>query len=488
MSRRVVSLSTRLVLTLVGLLVLSLSVAVGATFGALQDWKNNQNNDVLSAVGRQLQQELSARGGDPRLDSVVSADDVSRLLRGMAERGDVPSFFEIRDPDGRIVQSVALGSTPAIPDPLPAGFRPPDDLGGETFARAQTARPGGASGEPNWLLRSARLTDRGDILLVGMRTSESDELINRTANVAIVSSAVALITVALLASRTVRRGLRPLVNIANTAAAIGAGDLTRRVESAEPRTEVGQLGIALNGMLGQIESAFRKRKASEDRLRRFVADASHELRTPVATIRGYAELFRRGAQNRPDDLAKVMRRIESEAARMGSLVDELLLLARLDQGRPLEHERVDLAELAADALADAQAAEPERPLTLHGNGPVVVRGDALRLRQVMGNLLSNVLQHTPAGTPAGVRVEVQEQYAVVEVTDQGPGLTEEHQEQVFERFFRVDGSRSREHGGVGLGLAIVAAVTAAHSGDVSVTSEPGKGATFRVRIPRESAE
>ena len=254
---------------------------------------------------------------------------------------------------------------------------------------------------------------------------------------------------------------------------------------------MGRLGLALNAMLQQLDSAFRRRQASEERLRRFVADASHELRTPLTSIRGYAELFRRGADANPADLATAMRRIEAEAARMGALVDELLLLARLDQGRALERGPVDLAELAGDAVADARAVEPGRPVTLERDGPVLVQGDADRLRQVFANLVANVRQHTPPGTPMRVRAfrDDHGRTGVLEVADGGPGLTAEQRERVFERFWRAGRSRPRaaadghRHGGAGLGLSIVAAVAAAHGGRATVASAPGQGATFRVELP-----
>ncbi|MER5643448.1 HAMP domain-containing sensor histidine kinase [Streptosporangium sp. NPDC002524] len=330
----------------------------------------------------------------------------------------------------------------------------------------------------------------GSARLLALTTPEalvaaSDELTERVALVMIGSSVFALACLTLLATHLIRRGLRPLDRIVETAAAIGEGNLERRIEAAPATGEVGRLGHALNQMLAQIEEAFREREASEDRLRRFVADASHELRTPIASIRGYAELFRRGAATRPEDLAKAMRRIEAEATRMGSLVDEMLLLARLDQGRPLERSPVELTSLAADAVADTLAIEPLRPLSLECEGPVEVPGDAAGIRQIVGNLLANVLSHTPEGTPAVVRIRVDDEHAVVEVADEGPGLTAEQGALVFERFHRAghprDGARQ---GGAGLGLSIVAAVAAAHGGDATVTSRPGAGATFRVRFPR----
>lgn len=312
---------------------------------------------------------------------------------------------------------------------------------------------------------------------------EPEGLTHRVAAASATASAVALVAVGLLALRAVRLGLRPLERIATVAAAIGAGDLSRRVPLDDPRTEVGQLAQALNAMLGQVETAFAQRGESERRLRQFVADASHELRTPVAVIRGYAELFRRGAADRPEDLAKAMSRIEAEATRMGMLVDELLLLARLDQGRPLERAPVDLAALADEAVADALAVEPERRWTLAAERKLMVTGDAARLRQMLDNLLSNVRQHVPPGQPAMVRVRQEGAEALMEVADQGPGLTAAECARVFERFYRTESSRGRRSGGSGLGLAIVAAVAAAHGGSVSVRSAPGEGASFQVRLP-----
>jgi two-component system OmpR family sensor kinase len=281
----------------------------------------------------------------------------------------------------------------------------------------------------------------------------------------------------------VRVGLRPLDGIAATAGAIAAGDLTRRVRPAEPGTEVGRLGLALNAMLGQIEAAFAERRASEARLRRFVADASHELRTPLTSIRGYAELFRRGAAARPEDLATTMRRIEEEAERMGVLVDELLLLARLDQGRPLDRRPVDLAEVAAEAVEQARVIDPGRPLELAASGPVVVLGDRERLHQVAANLLANVRAHTAPGTAARVEVAAADGRAVLQVADQGPGMHPEQAARAFERFYRADPARSRGAGGAGLGLSIVAAIAQAHGGRATVASAPGRGTTVRVALP-----
>jgi len=280
-------------------------------------------------------------------------------------------------------------------------------------------------------------------------------------------------------------GMRPLVEIERTAGAIAAGDLSRRVVDADEHTEVGRLGASLNEMLSQIEQAFAKQQASEARLRQFLADASHELRTPLTSIRGYSELFRRGAAERPKDLASAMRRIEDEAERMGVLVEDLLLLARLDQGRPLERNPVDLAAIAREVVADATVLETGRPITVEASSPVVVLGDEQRLRQVVANLVRNALDHTPAGTPVEVRVGVETTRAVLTVTDHGPGIAPEHLPRIFERFYRADASRARESGGMGLGLAIVASIAEAHGGSARVESEMGSGATFIVEIPLE---
>ncbi|MEX2552210.1 MAG: HAMP domain-containing sensor histidine kinase [Actinomycetota bacterium] len=285
-----------------------------------------------------------------------------------------------------------------------------------------------------------------------------------------------------LALWLVRLGLQPLTTIEHTAAEIAAGDLSRRVENTAQGTEVGRLGQALNAMMERIEAAFEERRASESRLRRFIADASHELRTPLTSIRGYAELFRSGAGSNPEDLAKSMRRIEEESSRMGSLVEEMLLLARLDQDPQLEQSEVDLAALAADAVHDAQAVQPDRPIEIDSFGTVMVTGDEARLRQVASNLLSNALKHSPPDGPVRVSVKRSGAEAVLQVADEGPGLEPEQAARVFDRFYRVDEARSRTDGGAGLGLSIVAAIVKAHGGRVWLETSPGAGARFFVAL------
>ncbi|WP_315097031.1 HAMP domain-containing sensor histidine kinase [uncultured Cellulomonas sp.] len=288
----------------------------------------------------------------------------------------------------------------------------------------------------------------------------------------------------------VRRSLKPLREIETTAAAIAAGDLSQRVPAAAEHTEVGRLGAALNGMLAQIEQAFGAQTASEARMRRFVADASHELRTPLATIRGYGELYRMGALTTTDQVDDTLRRIEQSATRMGALVEDLLALARLDEGRPMRTGPVDLTVLAADAVSDLHALDPSRPARLvplvdgAAGAPCLVVGEESRLRQVLANLVGNTVQHTPAGTPVEIAVgTLPSGEGVLEVRDHGPGIDPEHAARVFERFYRVDASRGRDSGGAGLGMAIVAAIVEAHDGAVRLEQTPGGGTTVRVILP-----
>jgi two-component system OmpR family sensor kinase len=313
------------------------------------------------------------------------------------------------------------------------------------------------------------------------------------------SSAVAILVIGVVVGTwAVNRSLRGLREIEGTAAQIAAGDLSQRVPPAPETTEVGRLGAALNGMLTQIEAAFDARTASEERMRRFVADASHELRTPIAAIRGYGELYRMGALTEKDQVDDTMRRIEQSATRMGGLVEDLLALARLDADRPGRTEPVDLAVLATDAAHDLRAIDPTREVrvgALDGAAArdddelpaTVVLGDEPRLRQVLANLVGNVARHTPAGTPAELAVGRVGDRVVVEVRDHGPGIAPEHARRVFERFYRVDASRTREGngsgGGAGLGMAIVAAIVEAHHGEVAITATPGGGTTVRVALP-----
>ncbi|WP_164703445.1 cell wall metabolism sensor histidine kinase WalK, partial [Modestobacter sp. KNN46-3] len=332
------------------------------------------------------------------------------------------------------------------------------------------------------------------VLLVGQDLSADEDALNRLVRIELVVGLLVLAVLGIAGHLVVRNSLRPLVEVEHTAQAIAAGDLSRRVPDGDDRTEVGRLSQALNGMLGRIESSFRAQQASEEhavaseaRMRRFVADASHELRTPLTSIRGFAELHRQGAVHGPEETGRLLQRIESEATRMGLLVEDLLQLARLDQQRPLALGPVDLAELAGDAVHDARAVAPDRSLSLQLDPSLtdapVVRGDEARLRQVIGNLVTNALTHTPADTRVTIRVAedgAEPGWLVLAVTDEGPGLAQADADRVFERFYRADASRTRAAGGTGLGLSIVAALVEAHGGRVELHTAPGEGATFAV--------
>jgi two-component system, OmpR family, sensor kinase len=336
--------------------------------------------------------------------------------------------------------------------------------------------------------------DNGAILVTGLPLGPVTGTLNSVELTEVIVFAAALLLTGVIGMGWVRLSLRPLRRVTATAAEVtglplasGEVDLPHRVPDADPRTEVGQLGAAFNRMLGHVESALARRHASEARLRTFAADASHELRTPLAAIRGYSELARRHPGTLPPEVEHALRRVESESARMSALVEDLLLLARLDAGRPLESAPVDLTRLAIDAASDARVAGPGHRWQLElPDGPVVVRGDEQRLHQVLANLLSNARTHTPPGSTVTVALGSSPSggTAQLSVTDDGPGIPAELQPDLFERFVRGDSSRSRAAGSTGLGLAIVAAVVGAHHGTVGVASQPGH-TRFVITLPLE---
>jgi two-component system OmpR family sensor kinase len=470
------SLRGRLLLATGILVVLGLLVADGATYGLLRSSLLNRVDDQLHA-------------------SMGSIRDIGRFNPGGGPDSSNGSgnrfpqqYLELLDSSGAVVfgrplDFGAVNAPPKLPKNLPGSV----SSGSQAF-RILTTGASGAQGRyrviafPVSFVTGPGVTSQGTAI-VALSLGDAEATLRRLLLVEGIVTLSVLAAVGGLAWWLVRVGLRPLTAMEAAAADIAAGDLSRRVESTDEHTEVGRLGLALNVMLEKIETAFEQRSASEARLRRFIADASHELRTPLTSIRGYAELFRRGARSRPEDLEKSMQRIEDESARMGLLVDELLLLARLDQGPRLDRTAVDLTTVASDAAHDARVVQPDRPIDVQFTGPVVVDGDEARLRQVAANLLSNALEHTPPRTPVHVRVAIEGDQAVLEVIDEGPGLDETQASKVFDRFFRIDPARSRDNGGAGLGLSIVAAIAEAHGGSVAVETSPGAGAHFIVRVP-----
>jgi two-component system OmpR family sensor kinase len=364
-------------------------------------------------------------------------------------------------------------------------------------ARDQGGRPyqvRGTDGQ-NWRVVAVPVLNNGNsaVVVIGLPLQSVDDVLSHATLVVCGVGLLTLLLASLIASWTVSRSFRPLARVEKTAAAIAAGDLSRRVEVESPGTEVGRLGSSLNAMLAHIETAFAARTASEGRMRRFAADASHELRTPLVTIRGFSELYRHGALATDEDVATAMGRIESEAKRMGAMVEDLLLLARLDEQRPLQQKPVDLQLIAHDAVMDTQASDRTRAISLTGldggtAAPAPVLGDEAKLRQVLGNLVGNALRYTPEGSPIELAVGVRTAddglpYSVIEVRDHGPGISDEDTSKVFERFYRADTSRTRETGGSGLGLAIVAAIVGSHGGSVRVEATDGGGATLVVSLP-----
>ncbi len=321
----------------------------------------------------------------------------------------------------------------------------------------------------------------GASMVAAAPLAPTETILSDLLRIEVAVSFAAIVILAGLAMAIVRLGLRPLESMARQAEAVAAGDLSRRVEPSDPTTETGRLGASLNVMLARIESAFAQREASEARLRRFIADVSHELRTPLTSIRGYAELFRRAGKSRPEEVERAMARIESEAARMAALVDDLLLLARLDQGRELERQEVDLVAVASDAVADASVLDPDREVRFVHDGEVSVLGDENRLRQLVANLVSNALTHTPSGTPVAVSVLRRDGKATIEVWDEGPVIPPEVLPQIFERF-RTGAGSGNGSPGAGIGLSIVRAIAQAHGGKVWATSSPEEGTTFHVEL------
>ncbi|MGH9292090.1 MAG: sensor histidine kinase [Acidimicrobiales bacterium] len=456
-------LRTRLVILLVFFVAIALIATDAITFTSLR-------NSLTSQVDGQLAQ-------------------ISRSRLGC---NGVPygTYFNFYTPVGQPAEPTAAGfsckSGLPLPRIAPAIVRQAVASGG-LYTTVGSSR---GAGQYRVLIQPLSTPQTGPtVLAIAVPLTAVSSTLGNQLRLDLIVSLIVLVALAVAAWIIVRLSTRPLARMAKTAGEIAAGDLTRRVTPTDERTEVGQLGAALNVMLERIEEAFEEKESSEQQLRRFVADASHELRTPLTSIRGYAELFRSRLAERPDDLAAALRRIESESARMGVMIEDLLLLARLDRGRPLALAPVRLSAIAEDAVSDARAIDRSRAVTAAIPPDLTVLGDEQRLRQLVGNLLNNALAHTPALTPIEVAARAGPGNVVrLAVIDHGPGIAEGDRPHVFERFWRADRSRLRRGGGSGLGLSIVAAIVSAHHGRVWVEATPGGGATFVVELPAAGAE
>ena len=484
------SLRARLLAGMVILVAAGLAVAAFATY-------EEQRSFLLDRVDQQVESALVPLSFQLSLSdgSTGAGRGSAQLFSGRFRFGRRPSglgpaavlppgtFGELLGPNGKVLRrrTFSYGET-AVPAPTLPAHLPLTPRGGTPRLFTVHSRTGA-----DLRYRAVALAVGADTAVVAVPLREVDQTLHRLVVVEALVGGGVIVALMLLGWLVIRVGLRPLERIGRVTSEIAAGDLSRRVSPSNQRTEVGRLGLALNAMLGQIEQAFGERQASEDRLRRFLSDASHELRTPLTSIRGYAELFRLGATSSAADTEKAMARIEEEATRMGILVEDLLALARLDEMPQRRRERLDLEPLARDAADDARAAARDREVTVSVAGEHVVSGDPSQLRAVLANLMRNALTHTPAGTPVELSLRGADGTVRLQVRDHGPGLPEGAQDSVFERFWRSESGRERGKAGAGLGLAIVAAIVAAHAGRVSACNAPDGGAVFTIELPAPAA-
>ena len=460
---------------LIALLVLLLLVALTLT------------SIATSAMMRRALMDSTDR--DLKAAAVPTASQVLTQLLNRRDGGGIPTNYAVRfmPTDGSTPFAVNPTGERLHPDIPPLPLNDPRVEQGTLFTVQST------DGDMRWRVVPGQLHDGSATFTVAVPLRGVDTTVQRMVSSAVLIGLAVIASCAIVGWFGVRRAFRPLSQIEDTAAGIAAGDLTRRIPEGTANDEVASLSRSLNAMLAQIEQSFAVREASEERMSQFVADASHELRTPLAAVRGYAELFRQGAVSQPEDVAGAMRRIEDEAIRMGGLVEDLLLLTRLDTRRPLERATVDLTVVAADAVQDARALDPTRHVRLLGLSgdlqPTTFEGDEARIRQVVTNLVGNAVNHTPAGTDIEIAVGSVAGRTKLEVRDHGEGVDPVRARRVFERFYRADPSRGRANGGGnGLGLAIVAAIVSAHGGRVGVANTPGGGATFVVDLPTASSQ
>jgi len=503
------SLRAKLIVSLLALVIMALAVisVVGVMF--MRTYLIGQADSTLK--NGNLQNEAGFAVND-----LLGGDPCGRNVLGLANQGYAVWWIPAGGPIQQVVQPLSAGFSQSCQN---TGYGPSTS----SVAAAEsslvkipewTTTIAGQSSGDRWRvvgIPEPLTNGTTGTMIIGLDVSSVYTTIQQLTGVDVVVSIVILSVLALVGFAVVQTNLRPLVDIEGTAGEIAAGHLNRRVPERDPRTEIGSLGRSLNIMLSQIETAFHAREESEEaahqseeRMRRFIADASHELRTPLTAIRGFAEYYRqRGGLGNghggsggltPDDLERIMLRVEKEAARMGVLVEDLLVLARLDQQRPLARQPVDLLTLAADAVGDARLLAPARAIDLavQPGAAFLVIGDEPKLRQVIGNLMSNALTHTPEGSPIQVaigsgvldpRASIPTPAVLLDVVDHGPGLSPEQASRVFERFYRADQARTRATGGSGLGLAIVDALVTAQGGVASVDTAEGQGARFRIALP-----
>ncbi len=480
------SLRSRLTLGIVILTAIAFTTASFATQSLLKGYLISEVDKELIAIADASVPRIE-RGGLGRNDDDDDDRDEVRQRLGLGpaaplNRIPTTASLTLLDPSGAVIGGLGGDlATTRVTDYL-VGLLPQEvaSHGSEPFTIEAT----GAD-----FRVTARPLNTGETVVAAQNLGELEKTLDRLGALFGLIALLLLILITFAARSVIRISMKPLKDVEETAARIAAGNLSARMPDADSKTEVGRLATSLNAMLSRIEEAFAARTESENKLRRFVADASHELRTPITAIRGFSELHRQGAVTGEKETSELIGRIENESKRMGSLVEDLLLLARLDQSREMESKPVDINQVVEDAVVSARAAGPGHPVTFETSAAeLFTLGDQLRIHQVVANLLSNARSHTPVGTAIHVAVKATDNGVEVAVSDQGPGLSQEDQKRIFERFYRADVSRVRkgEDGG-GLGLSIVDAVMRAHGGSVSVQSELGKGSTFTLHfLNRES--
>ena len=471
------TLRARLVITLGIFVSIGLAAFGIATYVRYSNVEYQRLDDQLRAalptVARQMSDAVGLRpdrrrnGGDRDNDAAVSIESFTTLQ---------VVYGELRAPDGTVLAILKASSIPSLPEGL--------------LKENRIFTVGSDDGSGEWRVATSSVNGPGSLdyqVVLATTTSGVRNSLNELLIIEIVGGLAILLILLGGSWLIIRRGLRPLEAMSATAGSINAGDLSQRVDAGTGKGEVGQLGTALNSMLDEIERAFREREETERRLRQFLSDASHELRTPLTSIQGFAELFRLGQQSEHVDQAVIMRRIEDESARMKHLVEDLLLLARLDETRSVDQTEVDLAVVAADACSDAVAIDPSRRVTLDAPEPVVVFGNDDHLRQAVTNLVSNAIKHTPSGTAIDLRATTTPGgHALLVVRDHGPGLSDDALAHVFERFWQED--TARVGSGAGLGLSIVDSIAREHGGRVTASNAPDGGAVFAIEIPVGTAK